>query len=199
MLKIIGSRTSPFVRTVRATCIELDLDIEFIDIGSFPEMSEEHKQLIHKNNPLMKIPVLIDEGQNVIDSRVIISYLRNKYEAQPVFENSFDSDIQEQNVLSVIYGIMDAGILRFIMDGLDMERGYMARSFQRIESGLKYLEEQKQLGSSFGICELTLICALEGLKKREPINWSAYKNLNEIHERLKDRPSFVQTRIPEKV
>ncbi|MEZ5815088.1 MAG: glutathione S-transferase family protein [Alphaproteobacteria bacterium] len=198
-MKIIGSQTSPFVRAVRTSCEELGLTYELVETSFYAKMQEKDHAVINENNPLMKVPILMDGEQKILDSRVIISYLQEKYETRPVFENSFENKFDAENVISVIYGIIDAGVLRFIMglEGLDMDRGYMRRSFDRMKAGLDHLDSRAHLGRSFGIPEMTLVCALEWFKKRDIIDWSGHTNIVKTYECWKDRPSLIKTRIPE--
>ena len=83
--------------------------------------------------------------------------------------------------------------------GIDMDLPYLARSLERMRCGLKYLDENTNLGAHFGLPELALICGLDWFKKRDIIDWSMYDNLVQIHARYTDRPSLAATRIPDNV
>lgn len=202
-LTIIGSLTSPFVRIVRAMCEELQLPYEMDLTVFFGKQNEGQKQHISNHNPLMRVPVLVDGEQEILDSRIILGHLLKHPEAKPLadFRTAFPIDINEENRLSVIYGVIDAGVLCFILRNLHPEikpdTGYLVQSQRRIEQGLKWLDADEALGSSFGIPELALICGLEWGAKRETIDWQDFKRLQTIHEQFKDRPSLFKTRIPE--
>lgn len=194
-MKIIGSRTSPFVRIVRVLCAELNMDYMFDEVPPFSNMTPEAIARIKEKNPLMKIPVLVDGDRSIIDSRVIASYLLKKSSGSLAYPFS----LEEENEISIIYGVLDAGILRFIMsrDKIDLNTGYMKKSSDRIETGLSFLDTENLNNKEFGFCHIALVCALEWLDKRQMLDWSAYENIKKIHEQHKDRSSFVQTRIPE--
>lgn len=199
-MQIIGSQTSPFVRMVRTTCEELNQSYELLETGFFVNMSKEANALVNANNPLMKVPVLHDGDKSIIDSRIIINYLINK--SGDNANADFDTTINDaqQNLITVILGIADAAVLRFIFGkttDLDPDKGYLKRSFTRIETGLTYLNEQSDLGKTFGVPELILLCLLQWFKKRDICDWSMHENLVAIHDRYKDRDSIVKTRIPE--
>lgn len=195
-MKILGSQTSPFVRIVRVLCVELDLPYTFELIPPFTKMTPEDVAMISAQNPLMKIPVLIDGGLTLIDSRFIAYYLLTQ--KSPASTINVPSGPVGENVLTVIYGIMDAGVLRFIMglDGIDLNRGYMKKSLERILTGLDFLNRQEAIGKNFGLCEIALLCGLEWFDKRNIVDWGHFFHLKGVHDRYRDRPSLVQTRIP---
>lgn len=198
MLKVIGSQTSPFVRSVRTLCEELVLEYELLETSFYAKMTAQDHEFINKKNPLMRVPVLIDDNQEIFDSRIIIAYLLEEYGAEKI-ESSFENKYDSENALSAILGIIDAGVLRFILalESQDMDAGYMKRSYERMQRGLEFLNNQKRLGQKFGVAEIALVCALEWFKKRNVIDWSGFGHLVEVHTKFKDRPSLIATRIPE--
>ncbi|MGH8757661.1 MAG: glutathione S-transferase N-terminal domain-containing protein, partial [Burkholderiales bacterium] len=70
-MKLIGSLTSPYVRKVRVALAEKRIDYEMqVDLP----WDEDTK--VPEYNPLGKVPVLLlDEGNSLFDSRVIVEYL----------------------------------------------------------------------------------------------------------------------------
>ena len=195
---LIGSLSSPFVRMIRALFAELDVDFTFEEMPPFTKMEKSHIARLTQANPLMKIPVLIDGEQSVLESRMIASYVMAKKQGLGA-SFAASGTVEQENILSVIYGIVDSGILRFIMSGqgMDLESGYLKKSLKRMHAGLAFLEEQNALGQDFGYNEIALICAMEWFEKRALIDLSSYTRLGEIRARYKDRPCLVATRIPE--
>lgn len=203
-IKIIGSLASPFVRITRVVCEELKLPYEL-------EITPPYKQwiadpvkdaFIREHNPLMKIPILIDGGEEILDSRVIAGHLLSRYgERAADFRKPSAEDIAEDNILTVIYGILDAGILSYILTSTHPEirrdAGYMARLSQRIRAGLEWLDAQKTLGRNYGLTEVALISALEWFKKREVFDWSAFDQICKVYGAYCERPALVNTRIPQ--
>ena len=198
-LEIIGSLTSPFVRITRVVCEELGVPYKMDLTKYFGKNTEEQEELVKNNNPLMRVPVLIDQGQTIIDSRVIAAYLIKTYGQDHDFAARPPS-LDEENILTTIYGIIDAGVLRFIIKNenpdVSLQDGYMERSLERLESGLAWLNQQA-LGQRFALPEAMLICGLEWMKKRDVIDWSSYTNLVKVHSCFFERASLVKTRIPE--
>ena len=73
-MKLIGSLTSPFVRKVRIVLAEKKLDYKFEveDVWSADSR-------IAEANPLGKVPCLVmDGGEAIFDSRVIVEYVDRK-------------------------------------------------------------------------------------------------------------------------
>lgn len=198
---IIGSYTSPFVRIVRLVAEELSIPYKLELTSFYAKNTKEQEQLIQESNPLMKIPVLIHGDNTVIESRVIIAYLLKNFGGNGDFRSDFPANVAEDNIVSTLYGIIEAGVLRFIMKNtdpdIDMESGYLARSLERMESGLAWLNKQETLGQSFGVPEALLVCGLDWFKKRNVIDWSDYEHLNKVHARFQDRDAVINTRIPE--
>lgn len=197
-MKIIGSLTSPFSRIVRTVCEELQLSYELDVTAPYGKLNPEQEQLINSHNPLMKVPVLVDGDEIVLDSRVIITYLLREHQAPESFSAKMPLSIAQENRLSTVYGIQDAGVLRFILsrEGFALDKGYLNRSLERIHSGLAFLDKDQDLGKNFGLCELALICCLDWFTKRQIVDWKVYAHLQQVHAQYSDRPSLVKTRIP---
>lgn len=200
-VKIIGSLTSPFVRITRVICEELGVAYDMELTSFYARNTPEQETLIKNHNPLMKIPVLVHGEETVIESRVIVTYLLRHFQVESDFRADFPASVTEDNMVSTINGIIEAGVLRFIMKGqqpgADLETGYLVRSLERVQSGLAWLDSQKTLGESFGVPEALLICALEWFKKRHVVDWSGYDHLAAVHAQYAERASLVKTRIPE--
>ena len=70
-MKLIGSRTSPFVRKVRVILAERRLPFDFIE-----ESAWTAETTVPRYNPLNKVPALVmDDGEPIYDSAVICEYL----------------------------------------------------------------------------------------------------------------------------
>jgi glutathione S-transferase len=202
-MRLIGSVTSPYVRFVRVTLAELGVEHEFSVTAPFGKMSPEDERRIVEANPLMKVPALLVGGEAIIDSRIIVGWLLARHGGAGRFGAGFPESTARDNELSAIYGVLEAGILRFILKGshpgIDMGAGYMARSLERMRSGLDWLNRSAQLGQDFGPPETLLVCALEWMRKRAVYDWSVHARLVEAHARYAERESLVSTRIPDSI
>jgi len=202
-MRLIGSLTSPYVRFVRVTLAELGVEHEFEVTGPFGKTSLEHERVIQAANPLMKVPVLTTGADDIIDSRVILTWLLTHHGSPEHFGAGFPESLARENVLTTIYGVLEAGILRFILRGshpeIDMDTGYMARSLKRMQSGFAWLDRCEDLGDSFAPPEALLVCALEWMRKRDVYDWSVHQRLAGIHRQFAERESLVSTRIPDTI
>ena len=200
-ITIIGSETSPFVRMIRMVAEELGAPYDLELTSFFAKNTTEQERLVLDNNPLMKVPI-VRRGESVIfETRVIVAYLLKHFESKGDYRSNFPKSFDEENVVSTILGIVEAGVLSFILKGthpeIKADEGYLARSKERMKSGLEWLNAQETLGESFGVPETLLVCALDWFKKRNVIEWSNYNHLVGIHARYQDRDSVINTRIPE--
>ena len=73
-MKLIGSLASPYVRKVRIVMAEKKLEYTFVLEDVWSDQTR-----IADSNPLGKVPCLIMEGgEALFDSRVIVEYLDTK-------------------------------------------------------------------------------------------------------------------------
>lgn len=200
-MKIIGSQTSPFTRITRIVCEELEIPYEFEITAAYGKLDESQDKFIRKYNPLMKVPILIDQDNVIVDSRVIIKYLLQNSSKNVEMRKDFPGSLIEDNITTVILGVIDAGILRFMLKFSNPEinnnAGYMVRCREKIKYGLVWLDKQASIRKNFGVTEIALICGLEWLQKRNVYNWNEFKNLVQVYNKYYERPSFIKTRIPE--
>jgi len=70
-MKLIASPTSPYARKVRIALAEKKIEYELVEAAPFAPDTD-----VPSYNPLGKVPVLVlDDGTNLFDSRVIVEYL----------------------------------------------------------------------------------------------------------------------------
>jgi glutathione S-transferase len=75
-MKLYGSLTSPFVRTVRVAAIELGVDGQIEFVPTLVRPTQPNRAYGAAVNPLRRVPALeTDGGEVFIDSRVIVEFL----------------------------------------------------------------------------------------------------------------------------
>ncbi len=93
-------------------------------------------QTLSQENPVNKIPILIEGDQKIFDSRVIVNHLIEK-------NNLKRLTLDEENLVTAIYGAADTSVSLFLLsrEGLSMnENGwYLQRQKQRIHQCLEYV------------------------------------------------------------
>jgi glutathione S-transferase len=199
MIQVVGSLPSPYVRMVRIVLKELELPFELIEVPPFKGLQEKDKETILKHNPIQKVPTLLDGGQEIWESRVIIDYLLKKYSKSPL-----QRSIKEENRISVVLSALDTAIQKYIILGsdptIDGSRGYFARMNLRLDSTLAWLEShaiKNEPGSDWLVSSLWIGVLVEWFEKRKIRDLSGYKNLQAIRSYYSTRKSFQETTIPE--
>lgn len=202
-MKLIGSLTSPYTRLVRVTLAELGLEHEFEVTAPFGRLDAAQSERIDSLNPLMKVPILAFGGERLLDSRVILMHLLRGHARPGQFGAGFPESAQRENQLSVVYGVIESGILRFLFINshpeVNADAGYMARSLKRMQVGLGWLDRELPRDDTFGPPEAMLVCGLEWFSKRNIVDWSVYPNLVACHARHANRPSLAGSRIPKEI
>lgn len=198
-MKLIGSLTSPYARKARIVLAEKKIEYDFeLDSPWTPETK------VPSANPLGKIPVLVlDDDTVLFDSRVIVEYLdnvapNNKLMPAP---NRERTEVKRWEALSD--GVCDAAVLIFLekkRPPKQQNAEWIARQEDKITRSLEFMSEQLGenswcMGTHFSLADITLGCALGYLAFRFPeIDWrDRHPNLDRIHEKLLQRPSFAET------
>ena len=199
-MKLIGSVASPFVRKVRIVLAEKKLDyvFELDNVWAADTTVSQH-------NPLGKVPCLVmDDGNVMIDSRVIAEYLDM---LTPVCKllppNGRErADIKWWEALAD--GVVDAAVLvrleRTRRPPEQQSADWIARQLSKVELGLAALalrlgESPYCTGNSYTLADVAVGCALDWLSFRFPeIDWRGdYPGLARLCDKLSERASFKDT------
>ena len=70
-IKLFGTPLSHFSRKVRILMDLYSISYDFVDVGNVAEVDKS----VFGNNPLMKVPVLVDENEWVLNSDHIATYV----------------------------------------------------------------------------------------------------------------------------
>ena len=101
MMKLIGSKTSPFVRRIRLQLGTQPYEFETVDVYTEPERSK-----VTSRNPAGRVPVFIDADKVLWDSRLITRHLLERQKAPlPSLETELELD--------VVDNATDTGVLLF--------------------------------------------------------------------------------------
>ncbi len=197
MFQLRHSTTSPFVRKVSATIIELGIDDAVTRISTNPWDPETD---LPATNPLGKVPALITEsGEVYFDSPVICEYLDSQYGNGALFPVRNEARWAALRLQALADGIMEAAIGR-ILEGRRpsqlQSESVSSRHQAAVARSLNLLEtEADQLGDGFTIGHLSIGCALEYLDFRfSSEDWRHGRSrLKRWHDSVSGRPSLVQT------
>ena len=110
-MKLFYGTTSPFVRKVVVTAIELGLNDRIERDETFPWATDTQYGGV---NPVGKVPALItDDGQVLYDSQVIVEYLDSLHNGRKLIPPSGSKRFDQLRISSLAHGMMDAVILLF--------------------------------------------------------------------------------------
>lgn len=200
-MKLLGSITSPYVRKVRVVMAEKKLDFELVNEDVWG------KSALSETNPLGKVPCLLMEGgESLYDSRVIVEYLDTLSPVGKLIPPVGRARAEVKTWEALADGLLDAA-LAARMEATWTERtpeqrsqAWIDRQMEKINSALKAMS--KGLGDKpfcsgiyLSLADICVGCALGYLDFRFPqINWRAdHPNLHKLHDKLVLRTSFIET------
>ncbi len=201
-MKLIGSVTSPYVRKVRIVMAEKKLDYQFVteDVWSA-------QTLIHASNPLGKVPCLVMEGgEAVFDSRVIVEYLDTLSPVGKLIPSAGRERAEVKTWEALADGLLDAALLarmEAVWTGREesqRSQGWIDRQLDKIQHALRAMstglgDKAFCSGIHLSLSDISVGCAVSYLDFRFPqIDWrTPYPNLHKLHDKLAQRPSFIDT------
>jgi glutathione S-transferase len=200
-MKLVGSKTSPYVRKVRVLLAETGLAFEFIEESAWTADTR-----VPLYNPLNKVPALqLDDGEAIYDSAVIAEYLDGISGAGFLPAGPAErAKVKRDEALGD--GIADAGITAFLerkRDSARQDAAWTSRQMDKVHAGIaavaKTLGARPYLGGAqMNLGDVACACALFWAEYRMPeLRWrDQHPNLKGWAERMEARPSFAATRPP---
>ena len=198
-MKLVGSRTSPYVRKVRVILAEKKLAFEFIE-----ESAWNADSTVPRYNPLNKVPALVmDDGEPIYDSAVIAEYL-DALSGGGLIPAAPAERARVRRDEALGDGIADAGITAFLerkREAAHQDPAWIARQMDKVGAGIaslaKALGTKQYLGGSqANLADIACACALFWAEFRMPeLRWrEAHPTLKGWAERMESRPAFQATR-----
>ena len=204
-MKLIGSTTSPYVRKVRIVMSEKKLDYQFIEENVWAADTK-----MAQYNPLGKVPcLLMDGGEAVFDSRVIVEYLDTLSPVGKLIPSSGRERAEVKTWEALADGVLDAAVLARLEDtwtgrsAAERSQAWVDRQMDKIDLSLKAMslglgDKAYCSGIHLSLSDVATGCALGYLDFRFPhIDWrSAHPNLAKLADKLSKRPSFIDSLPP---
>jgi glutathione S-transferase len=198
-MKLIGSKTSPFVRKVRVILAERQLPHDFVE-----ESAWTAETTVPRYNPLNKVPALqLDSGESLYDSAVIAEYL-DAVSGGGFIPSGALERARTRRDEALGDGIADAGITAFLERKREASRqdaAWIARQIDKVDAGIKTVAarvgSQPYIGGAqMNLGDIACACALFWAEFRMPeLRWrEQHPNLKAWAERMEMRPSFAATR-----
>jgi glutathione S-transferase len=203
MLKLIGAVASPYVRKVRVVMLEKKLDFEFMAEDVWSDATR-----IHDSNPLGKVPCLVLEGgEAVFDSRVIVEYLDALSPVGKLIPNNPRERAAVKTWEALADGLLDASILARLerhwphRQAHERSAAWIDRQMSKVHLSLAAMslglgDNALCSGIHLSLSDIAVGSALGYLDFRFPeVDWrTPHPNLHRLYDRLMQRASFVDTR-----
>jgi glutathione S-transferase len=201
-MKLIGSLASPYVRKVRVVMAEKKLDYQFVLEDVWAETSA-----ISEANPLGKVPCLVmDGGEAVFDSRVIVEYLDLLSPVGKLIPPSGRERVEVRTWEALADGLLDAAISARLEQTWahrtpeQRSAAWVDRQMAKVHAAVDAMsrglgERPWCAGQHLSLADIAVGCALGWLEFRFPqIGWREERpNLARLVEKLAQRPSFAET------
>ena len=203
-MKLIGAVTSPYVRKVRIVMAEKKLDYQFVleDVWN--------TDAIVASNPLGKVPCLIMEGgEAVFDSRVIVEYVDNLSPVGKLIPSSGRERAEVRTWEALADGLMDAALLARLeqtwagRSDAEHSQAWIDRQLGKIDAALAAMakglgDKPFCAGIHLSLADIAVGCALGYLDFRFPqIDWrKRHLSLARLSDKLAQRQSFIDSAPP---
>jgi glutathione S-transferase len=200
-MKLVGSRTSPYVRKIRVLLAQAQLGYEFIE-----ESAWNADTRVPQYNPLNKVPALqLDGGESIFDSRVIAEYLDGICGGRFIPASALErARMRRDEALGD--GIADAGIAAFLERKREPSRqdpAWIARQMDKVHAAIaavaRNLGDKPYLGGeAMKLGDIACACGLFWAEFRMPeLRWrEQHPNLGAWAARMESDPAFAATRPP---
>ncbi len=142
-MKLYYTPKSHFARKDRILIDALALNIELVDAGNVADNKPE----VFANNPLMKVPTLLDGDQVIFESDHIAGYLVRKFDTNDRHQ-VLTTDIEQLNARAVMNGVMTAEVELIMAErtGINTQQYKRFDKFRAtVEQGMIWLEKHAYL------------------------------------------------------
>ena len=187
-LILVGTPLSHFTRKIRVLALELGITVEMRwSPGVLAPPGEAYG-----DNPLLRVPALIDGDGTVIDSDHIARYLVARFDPADRFGVRSER-VEDGNRLAVIGGIMadEVTLLLAQRAGGDVSTGYFVKRRDAIARGLAWLDANGRDGE-LDYRDIALVCMWQHLAHYRLVPLEAPQIAARV-ARFADRPSFQRT------
>ena len=178
--KLRSSESSPFARKCRVVIKHLNLEDKVV---IEPAATQDPKDTLRQQNPLGKLPALVlDDGQVIVDSRVIVEYLDTLAGGGKIIPQETDERFKVLTLAALCDGVMEASILlvyekRYRPDR-EPHEGALNHQRAKIERALNQFQDNPLEITPITVANIGLACALGYMDFRKQYDWrSAHPKL----------------------
>lgn len=198
-MKLLYTLTSPYARKVRIVALEKHIELDLQEV-----VLADPDCIVKNYNPLGKVPVLVlDDGDSVYDSRVIVEYLDIHAPGTRLIPTDNSSKIWVRRWEALADGVCDAAVSAMLEQRKPLEKQSQPNIDKQLDKVMRGLEvlnlditkKKWCVNETFSLADIALGCSLGYLDLRfKQLNWQdQYVNLARHYSLLMKRPSFKQT------
>jgi glutathione S-transferase len=200
MIRLFGSKTSPYVRKTRVVAAELGLDIDFTVVDAWSPDNG-----IPGRSPLGKVPVIEIDGITLFDSALINEYLDSRA-GNRLIPSAGPARWTVLRWHALAHGLIDSTTIRTLEIRRPEEHRsaiVLAREEGRIARVLDSIEAQLTgpgplVGDALTLADCALGVAAGYIDFRYPHDWRTSRpNLAAWVAQINQRPSFTSTLPPQ--
>jgi glutathione S-transferase len=197
-MKLLYTVNSPYARKVRIVATEkhIDLVLEEVVLAA-PDCP------VKQYNPLGKVPVLVlDDGDSLYDSRVIVEYLDNRTPLAHLIPQDHGSKVWVRRWEALADGVCDA-VVAIVMEKrkANPDEALINKQLDKVMRGLAALEQdinsQKWcVNNAFSLADIAVGCLLGYINLRFSgvVDIAKdYPNLQRLNQTLLKRQSFIES------
>ena len=198
-MRLLYTPNSPYARKVRIVALEkhIELELQEVVLGDVDSPLKQH-------NPLGKIPALIlKDGDNLYDSRVIVEYLDFHTPVARLIPQDHNARISVRRWEALADGVCDAAIAA-MLEGrrppAQQSQANIDKQLEKVTRGLEVLnldiiKKKWCVNETFGLADIAVGCMLGYVDLRyKQLNWQdSYPALAKHYSILIKRPSFKDT------
>ncbi|MBE9036325.1 glutathione S-transferase family protein [aff. Roholtiella sp. LEGE 12411] len=194
MLQFYYNPLSPNARRVWITLLEKEIPFEPVLLNLDGDQLQSD---FLKINPFHHIPVVVDNGFQIVESLAIMDYLESKYPIPAMLPTEPQALATVRMVQMVTANELFPQVIALIYESEDSPQ--FAQAKQNIDKVLQFLTPVLGDRSFFGSDQLTLADIVAGIAIHSlPLlgfHLSNYPSLNQWSERLMQRPVWQKTKL----
>lgn len=186
-MKLYGSKPSPYVRRLRL--FMANIEYEFVEVDVY---APKDRAMLLSYNPTLKIPMLLDAEQVILDSGVIYQYLVQQQNAGAI-------SLSQQNLLSAIDAANDSFVHLFLLQKSGVEnmpdKLFFKLQNERILAVFQHLNKAVS-GPDFehwDYLSISLFAMLDWINFRSLYDFTDYSELTAFHKKHRTRPEVIAT------
>jgi len=194
MIQLVGTPLSHFTRKVRIVAAELAIPLDFQTLPATTGVMTGTPDA-YANNPLMRVPILVDGEQRIIESDHIVRYLVGRFDASDRLGVRNDTP-EALNRLAVLNGVMQNEVVLILAKRGGLENIEKVVYFQKltaaIDGALAWLDARTEPeAAGFDYRDIVTVCMWQHLGYYGLRPLEAYGRLAARVARFAKRPSVV--------